>query len=68
MVVYLFTSIHSILFCKFLGEIKILEIFTTKTWGNGGKKENIHNLVWQILVPTYRCDIKIPKICVRKYF
>ena len=38
--IYLFTSIHSILFCTFLSEIEILEIFTTKTWCNGGIKEN----------------------------
>ena len=36
-----------------------------KTWRNGGKKD----LVWQKLVPTYRCDInKFSKICLRKYF
>ena len=40
-----------------------------KTWRNGGKKETIHDLVWQKLVPTYRRDInKFPKICLRKYF
>ena len=38
-----FLSFHldtSILFCTFLSEIKVLKIFTTKTWRNGGKKEN----------------------------
>ena len=67
MVVYSNFSIHSILFCTFLSEIEILEIFTTQHGVMAVKRKTIHNFVWQKLVPTYRRDInKFPKILPQK--
>ena len=55
--------------CTFLSEIIVLQIFTTKTWRNGSKGKKIHNLVWQTLVPTCRCNTKnIPKFISKSTF